>query len=455
MLPQVKGASFKSSKGISFSNGDHGDGGDVEAENDGPFETSRTKGSKAASSMKGRSFEVDGEVPLTRGRSVHFGQPDEVEFDGDQPQLFVRQMSAHSRAARSPSARERSPLYRDTGESRSPTRGSTRGSRGFKSPQKLRFADQSDGDDDGRGGGGDHDHDDDDDRNDRISRHSSGNRSRRSKAGSARSGESASGPTKQHDTSGRWASKYSEQPKPGGQAAEVLDRLLGKRSGVLVPEQTKRAGTTGSSRQVSAVRFVDGRAEDVGGGGSEDDGEVADEEHIAGDFLRIESKPTSPLAPVHRQGSKGGEGEASVTSPPRGGKGLWKAAAKDWKKAAAIDPADPNINRVGLPKKLAVGVADVVLAVKAKDAEARRKEEARQARLLKPKEVLDPRLERAMAYFKDKAGTTQVGVASENQWIADAVRDAQKVDPNVLPLPQCCVAGAVLGIPSCRTTGAP
>jgi hypothetical protein len=387
MLPQVKGASFKSSKGISFSNVDHGDDGNVEAEDDGPFETSRTKGSKAASSMKGKSFEVNGEVPLTRGRSVHFGQPDEVEFDGDQPQLFVRQMSAHSRAARSPSARERSPLYRDTGESRSPTRGSTRGSRGFKSPQKLRFADQSDGDDDGRGRVADHDDVDDDDRNDRVSRHSSGNRSRRSKAGSARSGDSASGPTKQHDTSGRWASKYSEQPKPGGQAAEVLDRLLGKRSGVLVPEQTKR---TGSSRQASAVRFVDGRAEEVGEGGSEDGGEDDDEEHIAGDFLRVESKPTSPLAPLHRQGSGGGEGEAGIASPPRGGKGLWRAAARDWKKAAAIDPADPDIQRVGLPKKLAVGVADVVLAVKAREAEARRKEEARQARLLKPREVLDP-----------------------------------------------------------------
>jgi hypothetical protein len=59
-----------------------------------------------------------------------------------------------------------------------------------------------------------------------------------------------------------------------------------------------------------------------------------------------------------------------------------------------------------------------------------------------------------MAYFKDKAGTTQVGVASENQWIADAVRDAQKVDPNVFALPLCYVAGALLGISPCRATGA-
>lgn len=138
MLPQVKGASFKSSKGISFSNGDQADGGDAEVEEG--FETSRTRGSRAASSRRVASFDDDGAIPLVRGRSVHFGQPDEVEFDEDQPHLFARQMSAHSRAARSPLARESSHPARDVGEPRSPTRGSTRGSRRFKSPQKLRFA---------------------------------------------------------------------------------------------------------------------------------------------------------------------------------------------------------------------------------------------------------------------------------------------------------------------------
>lgn len=43
--------------------------------------------------------------------------------------------------------------------------------------------------------------------------------------------------------------------------------------------------------------------------------------------------------------------------------------------------------------------------------------------------MIDERLARAMAYFKDKAGTTDVD--ADRQWMAEAVMDAHRVDPNV------------------------
>lgn len=394
MLPQVKGASFKLPQSISFS-----------TESDVDIDQSRLVARhqfftlRNPSSLKGISFDDDqASLGLPRARSVHFGKDDEVQYDDQDDRLFARAMSgrAASTSPLSPSrpftGRSGSPVAQSrtqTGRSglRSPQRGSTGGSKrqhkaSTRSPQKLRFAIQSDEDMEDPAG-----------QSARFFGEERGTGTRQSSGKSSRrSGD---------EEEGRWALKYPEA-RQGGQAADVLDRLLGKNRATASSQQSAHSGGThGPGTEQSGGTHGPGTAHSggrsaahsggmsarSGGGCTQGVGEAddsGDEERgtVAGDVLRIDTAPASPL--------KTAEPPAAPANPFEA-KRLWKAAAGDWKRAAEIDPVDPNMKRVGIPKKLAMGVGDVVLAVQRREEEKRREKEAKMNRLLHPKkEVTSP-----------------------------------------------------------------
>eukprot|EP00282_Hemiselmis_andersenii_P012039 CAMPEP_0114120688 /NCGR_PEP_ID=MMETSP0043_2-20121206/6786_1 /TAXON_ID=464988 /ORGANISM="Hemiselmis andersenii, Strain CCMP644" /LENGTH=180 /DNA_ID=CAMNT_0001213335 /DNA_START=177 /DNA_END=716 /DNA_ORIENTATION=+ len=154
-----------------------------------------------------------------REKSVRFGAGDEVEYDDEDQAVFDRHISGLGGVGRTPSQDpSRTPGRSSTG--RASTRGSMKSGR-------ARFV----GDDDDPGWPGGTESNafvpDDDDHQEA------------SKPPPGRLGTSHRSPARQQkreeqsstynvgSANVRWQ-QVTEQPKPGGQAAEVLDRLLGK-----------------------------------------------------------------------------------------------------------------------------------------------------------------------------------------------------------------------------------